>query len=205
MSKPIDLTGQIFGRLTAVKIIGKHKTGKPLWECDCTCGNKAYAMATDLRRKRVTSCGCYRKDLAAERGKIYGLIYGGYGKKDPGISMQNYEYDHVRRNAIKRGYAFELTMDQFLELSQQPCFYCGIEPSRIVQKKGHNGAFICNGIDRLNNHLGYVYYNCVASCQQCNALKNGVTPAMIIKLYHALNERGFIQDENSVITIDIAA
>ena len=36
MGKFINLTGQRFGRLTAVKRVGT-KNGSPLWECICDC------------------------------------------------------------------------------------------------------------------------------------------------------------------------
>ena len=35
-----DIAGQKFGRLTAVKRVGKDKHGHALWECECECGNK---------------------------------------------------------------------------------------------------------------------------------------------------------------------
>ena len=54
-----DITGQRFGRLTAIKRV-KSKSSQARWFCKCDCGN---AKETDgyLLRKGITkSCGCLR-------------------------------------------------------------------------------------------------------------------------------------------------
>lgn len=44
----------------------------------------------------------------------------------------------------------------------------------FFKKKGLNGGYIYNGIDRLNNSkdVGYVKDNVVACCSKCNYIKN---------------------------------
>lgn len=59
--KPIDLTGQRFGKLvvTGVRLPpepGKKKQWK--WECVCDCGNKTRASGSHLMHGDVQSCGC---------------------------------------------------------------------------------------------------------------------------------------------------
>lgn len=70
----IDLTGQTFGRLTAVRYLGRSR-----WECKCACGNTHTVDAGNLKRGRVTSCGCAARDSGhrnaqkmAERKNISG-------------------------------------------------------------------------------------------------------------------------------------
>jgi hypothetical protein len=49
----LDLSGQTFGRLTAVRRLGGKR-----WLCRCTCGNEKEVSTGNLRAGHVTSCGC---------------------------------------------------------------------------------------------------------------------------------------------------
>lgn len=54
-----DLTGQKFGRLTAIKRLDKkHIDGSYFWLCQCDCGNMHEAVSNHLLRGDVQSCGC---------------------------------------------------------------------------------------------------------------------------------------------------
>lgn len=74
MSKFINLTGQKFGRLTALKYIGNRK-----WLCKCDCGNTVITTGSNLKTENTKSCGCLHKEiLIANNKKIkrkYNLIY----------------------------------------------------------------------------------------------------------------------------------
>lgn len=69
MSKAIDLTGQRFGRLTAVEMVGRDKRDYILWKCKCDCGNEVTVISASLRSGATTSCGCFRKELSSEKLK----------------------------------------------------------------------------------------------------------------------------------------
>lgn len=57
-----DLTGQHFGRLTALESLPPHgKNSSRLWLCECECGEIAIVRGTDLTNGHTMSCGCYRK------------------------------------------------------------------------------------------------------------------------------------------------
>lgn len=56
----IDITGQRFGKLVAIKPVGKQAT-KIVWEFLCDCGNRAQYMSWLPRTGSVVSCGCWRK------------------------------------------------------------------------------------------------------------------------------------------------
>lgn len=60
MSK--NLTGQKFGRLTALNPTKKRKRGVVIWDCVCDCGNKVEVTTTDLTCGRKKSCGCLEKE-----------------------------------------------------------------------------------------------------------------------------------------------
>lgn len=62
MGNPKDISGQRFGRLTAIKCIDK-KDGDYIWELICDCGNAAQSSVTPLFNGSVKSCGCYRTDV----------------------------------------------------------------------------------------------------------------------------------------------
>lgn len=53
MGSFIDLTGQKFGRLTAVKYLGKSH-----WLCKCECGNEKDVFVGHLKDGHTKSCGC---------------------------------------------------------------------------------------------------------------------------------------------------
>jgi len=63
LSKVIDLTGQRFGRLEALRRIGS-KNGAMLWECQCDCGNTKITNRSNLKGGHTQSCGCLSKELA---------------------------------------------------------------------------------------------------------------------------------------------
>lgn len=59
MPKRLDLTGQIFGELTTIKLADDLHGYKSLpWECMCSCGNITYVPAGSLRAGTYKSCGC---------------------------------------------------------------------------------------------------------------------------------------------------
>ena len=62
MSAPLDLTGQRFGWLTAVRLAGSSKDGKRLWRCRCACGKETVVKTHRLRGGDTTSCGCRLED-----------------------------------------------------------------------------------------------------------------------------------------------
>lgn len=54
-----DITGQRFGRLTALKIVGQNKSSQKIWECRCDCGKITTSDGSALRRGSSKSCGCF--------------------------------------------------------------------------------------------------------------------------------------------------
>ena len=54
----VDLSRKRFGRLIAIKTVGKKENGNFLWYCECDCGGNKIVSNSDLRLGRVASCGC---------------------------------------------------------------------------------------------------------------------------------------------------
>ena len=65
----LDLTGQRFGRLTALRSTAMRKKGSVVWECACDCGNTVFAAANKLTGNNVQSCGCLQRDRIRHTGK----------------------------------------------------------------------------------------------------------------------------------------
>jgi hypothetical protein len=64
-----------FGRLT-IKELFVREDGKTCAKCLCECGQYSYPRATSLVQGRITSCGCWKAEKAAERTKIRNFKFG---------------------------------------------------------------------------------------------------------------------------------
>ena len=60
---------------------------------------------------------------------------------------------------------------EFKVFTQQECNYCGSLPKTVQKTKGRPGEYVYNGIDRMNNDIGYLKENCVPCCLMCNQSK----------------------------------
>lgn len=61
-----DITGQRFGRLTAMKPTEKRDNGYIVWKCICDCGKETYVNSHNLIRKNTFSCGCLNSEQAKD-------------------------------------------------------------------------------------------------------------------------------------------
>ncbi|GEM_PF-425710 len=59
-----DITGQRFGRLTAINPTTKRDNGYVIWKCICNCGKETYVNSHNLIRKNTLSCGCLNSEQA---------------------------------------------------------------------------------------------------------------------------------------------
>lgn len=61
MTKRLDLTGQKFGRLTAIRRAAVfNKSGA--WFCECECGGTRTVNTGNLRSGGTNSCGCVKAE-----------------------------------------------------------------------------------------------------------------------------------------------
>lgn len=160
----IDLTGQEFGRLIVIKRISNSKRGRTRWLCRCSCGGETIVYGCHLRDGHTKSCGCFKKETT-----------GGQNKLTSGLASMHAVIKDYKDNAKTRGYDFNLTEEQFKELTQQECYYCGAKPRQMSKTKKYNGIYIYNGLDRVDNTKGYSLQNVVPCCKQCNWAKSNLT------------------------------
>lgn len=161
MPKVKNLSGQKFGRLTVednYELI-KRKDGngtRSKWLCLCECGKKVWILRDLLITGKTRSCGCIFKDF---KTSYYG------------ITRRNDLYATYKLNAKNRKLSFSLTIEEFAKLTKDNCFFCNTEPYQILTSRTNNGDYIYNGIDRLDNKIGYTIINCVVACGNCNKAK----------------------------------
>jgi hypothetical protein len=61
MGSLIDLTGEVFGRLTVISKDDKQKGKEIKWICKCKCNKLTSVRGADLRGGKTKSCGCLIK------------------------------------------------------------------------------------------------------------------------------------------------
>lgn len=76
MTAPLNLTGQRFGKLTALHRNGSARSGGALWRCRCDCGREIDAVVGNLRRGGSKSCGCSNPRRAEQQPDIIGRRFG---------------------------------------------------------------------------------------------------------------------------------
>jgi hypothetical protein len=145
--------GKRFGKLIVIGCKPTNRHGHAMWLCQCDCGNTTVVSGNSLRSERIQSCGCNHA-----RGF------------EPGSSAFRAIRQQYQTNAKVRNHAFDLTDPEFKVLVDGNCYYCGSAPSAIKRISG-NGQYIYNGVDRVDNTLGYTVANCVSCCSHCNMAK----------------------------------
>lgn len=56
----VDLTGQKFGRLTAIEKTDKRSGSSVIWKCRCDCGAITEVSSANLQSDHTQSCGCLK-------------------------------------------------------------------------------------------------------------------------------------------------
>jgi hypothetical protein len=182
INKPKEnLIGKSFGRLLVIdKIMEGNKTH---WLCLCDCDELTVAdCGAILKSGHKTSCGCYHSEISSktviERNKTHR-----YAKYEPMESVARIIYATKYSDGT-------LQYEEFFDLSQKDCRYCGIKPSNIrnvatnnrSQYFNDNCIFIYNGLDRVDNDLPHNTNNCVTACDECNSSKNKYTLSFFLNM-----------------------
>ena len=76
----------------------------------------------------------------------------------------NARYKKYELGAKKRKLAFELSKEEFDEITKRPCFYC-------EEFSDECNGVPYNGVDRIDSSEGYIRNNCVPCCEMCNRMK----------------------------------
>ena len=145
-----DLTGLKFGRLTAIEVSGKDRSGRYIWKCVCDCGNVKNVIGNSLSSGNTKSCVCLGNQLRTERFTLHGMaetrIYKIWvGMKDRCFNPKNTNYGKRGITVCERWLKFENFRDDTYESYQ-----------KHVEEFGENQT----SIDRINNDGNYEPSNC---------------------------------------------
>lgn len=174
MPKLLDITGQRYGKLIAirrgaVKVFpaGQRRT---LWIFRCDCGKEVTRTLFNVRRTDTKSCGCARKGIPSPN------------RLSSGESSFRSLFQSYTKRARTLKVPWGLSKEQFRGFTKQSCYYCGATPrNKRLTHKSSFGAYIYNGIDRLVPACGYVLHNVVSCCGRCNISKNDMTESEFIE------------------------
>lgn len=92
-------------------------------------------------------------------------VWSDKNRTNPKFALKRY-----KMGAKRRDLEWNLDDEDAMEMMTSPCTYCGILPEDRV-----------NGIDRMDNAVGYVPDNCVPCCETCNFLKACLDPLTFIE------------------------
>jgi hypothetical protein len=176
---------------TGVKVITKssrHTAGrKTYYIVECLMCGRQKEMRSDYV-KQAKSCGCLLGKHSA--GKPSGR------RLSEGVAAFNHLWGVYKWSASKRGLTFLLTKEEFRHLTSLPCYYCGTEPVKEFKSNNGYSTYIYNGIDRVNNNMGYEISNVVPCCTTCNKAKATMTQEEFINwidrlvAFRSLAEKG---------------
>jgi hypothetical protein len=71
-------------------------------------------------------------------------------------------YASYRSRAEKKELDFAITHDDYKRIILEDCYLCGKQSTETN----------ANGVDRVDNNVGYTVENCKACCKECNHMKN---------------------------------
>lgn len=67
-----DISGKVFGRLTAIRFVNRARNSS-IWECRCVCGTTKLVRRQHLLSGATKSCGCLIGETTAARNFTHGL------------------------------------------------------------------------------------------------------------------------------------
>lgn len=184
------MTGETIGRLEVQRRWIEVRSGRRvvLYECLCQCGKVTVASHSNLRNGNTKSCGCLRSESLASRLR-----------KPLEDVLVNQIRNYYKRNAAQRGLSWEVTDQELQGLIFEPCHYCGVlgasETKRHYKTSSPAGNSLRNnGIDRVDNRVGYVISNLVPCCKYCNIAKMSMSReeflAWVARVYnHSVEKR----------------
>jgi hypothetical protein len=155
--------GDVYNRLTVISYHHTDHHPRKFWVCKCVCGGTVVTHSGSLRSGNTKSCGCLAKDVMAMKRKpnngseITAVILG------------------YKRHAAARKLRWGLSRDDVVSVIFMACHYCGSAPSNVKKTRNTVAPLFYNGIDRINNSIGYEFNNIVPCCAICNRAKGAAS------------------------------
>lgn len=164
-------------------LCGKHRSGKPMkkvlavgdtnsygitivdgpvndgnkyvWKVICPVCQKEYSLSTADFHKRKSCQDC--KGIISR-------------KSSEEITWKNH-YGMVKSRKAAKEKGFNLSLQQFIEISKRNCYYCGASPTPTNGHRSWSKQINTNGLDRVDPSMGYLLSNVVPCCKDCNIAK----------------------------------
>jgi len=173
-----NLAGQKFGNLIVIKYVWhtpKKGSSQFRWKCQCDCGEVSYIRSSNLSDgSRIDCKKCSKKRQAAKQ------------VLPEKLSVLHRIFRTYKRSAKDKKLSFNLTLEEFDDILQKNCEYCGETP------KEYNDGYRRNGIDRIDSSIGYHQSNIVPCCEMCNRAKLDYTQSSFFewvkKIYQNLKQ-----------------
>ncbi len=157
----INLTGQRFGKLTVTRDSGRRKSRRPIWECNCECGNKVEVLGKYLKCGDTKSCGCLLK------------VEGSYNRDMVGEITKSF-WSPIVNQAQRRGISFEITREEAWALFEKQKGLCALTgvpicfTSNIRDQRSRHTA----SLDRIDSEHHYSIHNVQWVHKKINIMKN---------------------------------
>jgi 5-methylcytosine-specific restriction endonuclease McrA len=141
------------------------------WMAQCDCGAMKEIRASEAKKGYIKTCGKCEHYLTL----LKNAAKKGSENRDPQRPVRE-AYVRYVYGAVSRGIEWKLSPEQFEEIIAKNCTYCQSPPREHFRKdrkgKGRGHKLIRNGIDRINNRVGYTFDNVTTCCSTCNRMKH---------------------------------
>lgn len=89
-------------------------------------------------------------------------------------------YNIYKKNAKKRNIDFNLTKEEFYDITSRPCYYCNDYSNKDINNNFYSG------VDRIDSSVGYEINNVVPCCDICNKMKLDYSKEFFINHIHKI-------------------
>jgi hypothetical protein len=158
-----------------------YVNGKVEYFVKCDCGDFRWVRSDILKKNKWGCRKCANKFSRKKLGESYVI----------GAAWHS-----LNGNAKSRNLFVEITKTDFINIAKQNCFYCGEEPKKTSHANLPEWSTPAklNGIDRIDNSLGYTIKNSVACCYICNRGKMDMSLQDFKDWIKKLSKRDWLND-----------
>lgn len=181
------LIGYKRGSLTVLSVRSGNK--RSLCKCLCECGRRHTISSRKFLLDEPYICNLIKTESIISDLKIVKVELPKVSqnlkidkRKNKKLSKYHQLIVKYRKDATKRG--LEFLIDDFLCISLFCgfCYYCGMISSNTFNNLKYNG------IDRIDNSIGYIDTNVISCCKYCNSMKSDMSYNKFIEHIQSINK-----------------
>lgn len=165
-----DITGQKFGKLTAIYPMRTNSTRRVWWVCSCDCGTLNHKVLTDnLTRGQVQSCGCVMYTIGKE-----------HFNADWVGNLSKGHLCFIRKSAEVRGLQFQVSYEYLSKLFEEQNRTCVLSGLPLVS--GNKAKLRTASLDRIDSSIGYIEGNVQWLHKAVNRMKNAYPEEYFVRM-----------------------